>query len=166
MNEKRQDSEVQMWMIGKYVVLAIVIAFAIWMFRMQQVSGVGFDTICENLETSGFMDNMEEVSAEEAQTLLNIPEEYCREFYYAATPEQGDVEEMLIVQTDSDRNSERVVKLLENYLDRQAEKYQETDAAQTALLKEAVIKRQGSYVFYVVSEERDFLVNRFLKNLK
>lgn len=148
--------------ILKYMILLLIVLLAAWLFFKGNPSGVAFGAITEELEASGFMDDMENVDTEDAQMFLGISADDCMEFYYAATPKQGDVTEILVVQTDNDRNSDRVIKALNTRIHEQIEYFEKEDAKQTSILKNAVIKRQGTYIIYVVSEYADSLENVFL----
>lgn len=166
MERKRQDTGLQIIMVCKYLVLAAAVGFAGWMFWSQNTAAIEFDTLCHQIEESGFMGDMNPVSDEDAQMLLGISKDDCTDFYYACTPQQGDAEEVLLVKTDSDRNSDRVEKAIEAHLTRQREKFQTEDPVQTDLLNQAVVKRQGAYVFLAVSKDCASLERSFLKNLK
>lgn len=150
----------------KYLVILLIIIFAVWLFWRENPSGTVFDVVTSNLESSGFMDDMEPQFAEEGQMLLGISAKDCLKFYYAATEEKGDAVELFVVQTEDDRNSDRVIKAMNKRVESQLRIFENENTEQTALLRNAVIKRQGTYVLYVVSKDAMSLENEFLNSLK
>lgn len=164
--EKGRTTEVSIISILKYVILLLIILFTVWLFWRENPSGTVFDVVTANLESSGFMDDMESQFAEEGQMLFGISADDCLKFYYAATAGQGDAVELVVVQTGDDRNSERVIKAMNNRIESQMSIFEKDNTEQTALLRNAVVKRQGTYILYAVSENAMSLENEFLKSLK
>lgn len=162
---RRADAGLSIIMACKYLVFTGVVVFAVWLFWSKNMAQASFGEVCAALEESGFMDHMEEAEPEEVQMRLGISGGNCKNFYYTASQSKKDTEELLLVETESDRDSDKVEAALRLHIERQKEKYQSDSARETGVLYQSAIKRRGSYVFYVASENRASFERVFLRSL-
>ena len=122
-----------------------------------------FGEIREALLRQGLTENMREASTMDMKASFGmLPSEFPEVLHFAPLTYM-DVDEILLVRTSGDAQTEEIVEQAEAYRNRQMTVFENYGADQYSLLSSAILYKNGTYVLYTAgphAEEAALLVRR------
>lgn len=151
--------------ILRYILLLILVIYITLLFLAKGGSSASFEQVSEAVKKSADLSKMQEADSRRFRQFYGLNENDFENVMCYYTSQTMEVEELLLIKAKTAGDAEEAKEAVEARVQTQIKNFEGYGASQVKLLKNAVIKVRGDYVFMAVSPDAEKLAKAFKKSL-
>ncbi|MCB7302696.1 DUF4358 domain-containing protein [Bariatricus massiliensis] len=151
--------------IIRYVILAVLVLYIGILLAYKGGSSASFKEVSQAVREAADISGMTKGSERELKRYYKLNAKDFEDVMLYYTNQTMGVEELLLVKAKSEADVRMVEDAVKERLDIQINNFEGYGAGQVKLLKSAVWKIRGNYVFFVVSPNAQKFEKAFTKSL-
>lgn len=133
----------------------LLISFMAFVYAGASAKDVPLDDIEEELIKKTDIQEMEKCTARQLKQFMGIEQSMVDEYIYYKSKEALGVEELLIVKVKNRGKLTSVQTAVENRVSSQIDLFDSYGPKQVKLLKDSIVMKKGSYIFYCTNAYKD-----------
>lgn len=162
---KKKKSRPDVLKIIRCGIVLILIIYIGMLMLIKGDSGTPFETAASTVEKAADTEKMTKADDRDLKRLYGLNAKDYEDVVLYYTKETMGVEELLLVRTGTDDETEAIENAILQRKKIQMDNFEGYGAEQVQLLKSSIIKIRGNYILFVVSPEADKVEKAFIKCL-
>lgn len=151
--------------ILKYLMVAALIAYVVFLVRAEGDNTVTVDTIEKSITKTVKMDGMKEGTAQDLKKYYGLNANDYDGMMLYIPDDVMSVNEVLVIKVKDESQTEAVEKAVESRMDTQEKNFEGYGIEQTKLIHSAITDIRGYYVLLAVSKDADRIDEAFKKSI-
>lgn len=141
--------------IIKVLFVVFLIAFMAFVYSRASAKDVSLGKIEDTMINKTNIEEMEKCTDRKLKQFIGLDASSLKEFFYYKSKEALGVDEVLVVKVKNRESLTAVQSAVESRVESQIDLFDSYGPEQVKLLKDSVIIKKGSYIFYCTGKDRD-----------
>lgn len=139
----------------KVLFVVFLISFMAFVYSRASAKDVSLDKMEAAMIDKTNIEEMQKCTDRQLKQFIGLDATSLKEFFYYKSKEALGVDEVLVVKVKNRSNLTAVQSAVESRVDSQIDLFDSYAPEQVKLLKDSVIIKKGSYIFYCTGKDRD-----------